>query len=185
MKLIFQMACILCPECNFIHGYFRCQLPVEMVDVEVKVKTMQGIHTFRRDRTSQVIKCNPWSTKFHPYPSLIQKMKTYLELEGRLGPKSRPQPQTQLQQTCLQQNKTQPAQPSTNPMVRKSPGPKANVPDKRRRTMIAKRKVQGEGTSPAYTFNPNLNCSCPHCSHCQHPDTNSKVHSRFYTGDSI
>ena len=24
MKLIFQMACILHPECNFLHGYFRC-----------------------------------------------------------------------------------------------------------------------------------------------------------------
>ena len=81
MKLIFQMACILCPECNFCHGYFTCQLPVEMVDVEVKVRTMQGIHTFRRDRTSQVIKCNPWSTKLHPYPCFIWKMKTYLELE--------------------------------------------------------------------------------------------------------
>ena len=71
------MACKLRPECNFLHGYFRCQLPVETVDVEVKVKTMQGIHTFRRDRTSQVIKCNPWSTRLCPYPSLIQKMKTY------------------------------------------------------------------------------------------------------------
>ena len=153
MKLIFQMACILHPECNFLHGYFRSQLPVEMVNVEVKVKTMQDIHTFRRERTSQVIKCNPWSTKLCPYPSLIQKMKTYLELEGRLGPKSRAQlqtqlqqtqpqtqpQQTQLQQTHLQQNQPQPAQPSTNPMVRKSPGAKTNVPDKRR-TMIAKRR---------------------------------------------
>ena len=93
------MACILRPECNFLHGYFRCQLPVEMVDIEVKVKMMQGIHMFRRDRTSQVIKCNPWSTRLHPYPSLIQKMKTYLELEGKLGPKPWPQPQTQPQQT--------------------------------------------------------------------------------------
>ena len=92
MKLIFQMACILHPECNFLHRYFMCQLPMETVDMEVKVKTMQGIHTFRRDGTSQVIKCNPCSTKLHPYPSLIQKKKIYLELEGRLGPKSRPNP---------------------------------------------------------------------------------------------
>ena len=107
MKLIFQMACILPSECNFLHGYFRCQLPVEMVGVEIKVKTMQGIHTFRRDMTSQLIKCNPWSTKLHPHPSLIQKMRTYLELEGRLGPKSRHQPQTQPQQTQLQQTHPQ------------------------------------------------------------------------------
>ena len=131
MKLIFQMACILCPECNFLHRYFRCQLPVGMVDVEVKVKMMQGIHTFRRDRASQVIKCNPWSTKLCPYPSLIWKMNTYLELEGRLGSKSRSQPKTLPQQTHMQQSQLRPAQPSTSPMVRKSPGPNTNVPDKR------------------------------------------------------
>ena len=53
------MACILKPECNFLHGYFRHLLPIETVDVEVKVKMMRGIHTFRRDQTTQVITCNP------------------------------------------------------------------------------------------------------------------------------
>ena len=91
IKLIFQMACILRLEYNFLNGYFGCLLPVEMVDVEVKMKTMQGIHVFQRDRTSQIIKCNPLSTRLHPYPSLIQKMKMYFELEGKLGPKPRPQ----------------------------------------------------------------------------------------------
>ena len=95
---------------------------------------------FRRDRTSQVIKCNPWSTRLHPYPSLVWKMRTYLELEGRLGPKSKTQPQTQphptqLQQVHIQQNQQRLAQPSAN--LRKSPAPKVN--DKRRKTMIAKR----------------------------------------------
>ena len=81
------MACILKPECNFLHWYFRCLLPLETVDVEVKVKTMRGIYMFRRGNTTQVILCNLWSTRLHPYPSLIRKMKTYLELEGKLGPK--------------------------------------------------------------------------------------------------
>ena len=31
------MACLLQLECNFLHGYFRCQLPVEVVDVKVKI----------------------------------------------------------------------------------------------------------------------------------------------------
>ena len=190
MKLIFQMACILHPECNFLHGYFRCQIPEEMVDVEVKVKTMQGIHTFRRDRTSQVIKCNPWSTRLCPYLCLIWKMKTYLELEGRLGPKSRPQPQTQLQQTqlqqiCPQQNQPWPAQPSTNPRVRKSPGPKTNVPDKRRRTMIAKRRYKVRVLTQPTPSTPTSTAPTPNSSHCQHPDTNSKVHSRFQISDGI
>ena len=79
------MACILEPECNFMHGYFRCLLPEETMDVEVRVKMIRGIHTFRRDHTTQIISCNPWSLWLHPYPSLIRKMKTYLELEGKLG----------------------------------------------------------------------------------------------------
>ena len=36
------MACILQPECNFLHGYFRCRLPVEVVDVEVKIALCRG-----------------------------------------------------------------------------------------------------------------------------------------------
>ena len=127
------MACILRLECNFFNGYFRCQLPLETVDIEVKINTMKGIHTFQRDRTTQLIKCNPWSTRFHPFPSLIQKMKTYVELEGKLGPKPRPQPQTQPQPST-----SAPPQ-NNNPMTRKAPGPKMSkkkkgirVPAKRR-----------------------------------------------------
>ena len=128
IKLIFQMACILRPECNFLNGYFRCLLPMETMDMEVKVKTMQGIHTFLWDRTSQIIKCNPWSTGLCPCPSLIQKMKTYLELEGKLGPKPRPQPQTQPQQIQLQptqlQLSTSACSQNNNPITGKSQDPR-------------------------------------------------------------
>ena len=127
--------------------------------MEVKLKTMYGIHIFRRDRTSQVIRCNPWSTELCPYPSLIWKMKTYLELEGRLGPKSRSQPQTQLQQTHPQQNQPQPAQPSNNPMVRKAPGPKAN--GKRKRTTITKRRYKVRVLTQPTLSNPTSTTPAP------------------------
>ena len=77
------MACILMPQCNFTHRYFRCILPEETIDIEVRVKTMKGIHMFRRDHITQVISCKPWSPRLHPYPSLVRKMQTYLELEGK------------------------------------------------------------------------------------------------------
>ena len=77
------MACILMPQCNFAYKYFRCALPEETIDIEVRVKTMKGIHTFRRDHTTQVIFCKPWSPILHPYTSLVWKMQTYLELEGQ------------------------------------------------------------------------------------------------------
>ena len=77
------MACILMPQCNFAHGYFRCILPEETIDIEVRVKTVKGIHTLRRDCTTQVTSCKPWSPKLHPYSSLVRKVKTYLELKGQ------------------------------------------------------------------------------------------------------
>ena len=134
------------------------QLPVEMVDMEVKVKTMQGIHTFRRVRTSQVIRCNPWSTKLHPYPSLIQKMKTYLEFEERLGPKSRLQTANPAA-TDPSHNKPVHTNPSCNwpnqaptPWLGNPHDPRQMSLTREQRTMIAKQKVQGKGIQPAYTF---------------------------------
>ena len=88
--LLFQMAYILQPKCNFLHGFFRCCLPAETADVEVQITSMQDTVMFRRDRICQVIKCNPWSTRLHPHPTLIKKMRTYLELEGKLGTKCQP-----------------------------------------------------------------------------------------------
>ena len=81
------MACLLQPECNFLHGFFRCKLPVEVVDMEVKVMSMQGMHIFRRDRTTQLIKCTPWTMKLHPHPTIVKKIKTFLEVENKMGPR--------------------------------------------------------------------------------------------------
>ena len=98
----------LAPECNFPHSFFRCHLPIEAVDVEVKITSMQGTHVFRRDRTSQLIKCTPWSARLCSHPTIIKKMRTFLELEGKLGLKAQ-SPSIQFR----------PSQPDTNPNVRK------------------------------------------------------------------
>ena len=78
--------------------------------------------------------CNPWSTRLHPYPSLIRKMKTYLELEGKVGPKPRPQPQTQ-SQPCI----STPSQ-NNNSLTRKTPRPK--MANRRRTRAPAKRRYK-------------------------------------------
>ena len=110
------MACLLQPECNFLHSFFRCKLPIEVVDVEVKIMSMQGIHIFRRDWTMQVIKCTPWSTRLHPHPIIIKKMKTFLEVECKMGPAPAPA------------NQFRPPLPNTSPNVRKD-----NAVEKRKR----------------------------------------------------
>ena len=84
------MACLLQPECNFLHGYFRCELPVEVVDVKVKITSMQGTHIFQRDRTTQLIKCTLRSTRLCPHPTIIKKMKPFFEVEGKMGPIPQP-----------------------------------------------------------------------------------------------
>ena len=105
---LFQMACIMQPKSYFLHGFFQCCLLVETVDIEVRITSMQGTHTFRRYRTCQLIKSNPWSTRLHPHPTIIKKMKTYLELKGKLGPKLQ-----------SQTNQFRPPLPDTNPQIRK------------------------------------------------------------------
>ena len=116
-----NMACLLQPECNFLHGFFRCKLPVEVVDEEVKITSMQGIHIFRRDQTMQLIKCTLCSTRLHPHPTIIKKMKTFLEVKGKMG--SIPVPISQFR----------PPLPDTNPNIRKN-----NATEKRKRAMPKK-----------------------------------------------
>ena len=77
---------------------------------------MQGMQIFRRNRTTQLIKCTPWSTKLHPHPTIIKKMKTFLEVEGAMGPI--PVPISQFR----------PPLPDTNPNIRKN-----NAMEKRKR----------------------------------------------------
>ena len=112
------MACLLQPERNFLYGFFRCKLLIEVVDVEVKITSMQGTHIFRRDWTTQVIKCTPWSTRLHPHPTIIKKMKTFLEVEGKMAPAPAPA------------NQFRPPLPNTNPNVRKD-----NAVEKRTKAM--------------------------------------------------
>ena len=92
------MACLLQPECNFLHGLFRCKLLVEVIDLEVKITSMQGTHIFRRDQRTQLIKCTPWSTRLHPHHTIIKKMKAFLEVEGQMGPI--PVPGSQFRPPC-------------------------------------------------------------------------------------
>ena len=119
------MACIIKPECNFLHRYLRCLLPIETMDVEVKIKMMRGIHTFRGDQTTQVISCNPWSTRLCPCPSLIRKMKNYLlsGTGGQLG--------NQLSTSIFSPDKN--SSPKQTPVPKKTEKKKrAKVPVKRR-----------------------------------------------------
>ena len=69
----------------------------------------------------QLIKCMPWSTRLHPHPTFIKKMKTFLEEEGKMG--LIPAPISQFR----------PPLPDTNPNIRKN-----NAAEKRKRATPTK-----------------------------------------------
>ena len=77
------MACILCLRATSCMDTLGANYQRRTIDVEVKVKTMKGIHTFRRDRTTQIIYCKPWSSRLCPYLSLVRRMQSYLKLKGQ------------------------------------------------------------------------------------------------------
>ena len=131
-----DMVCLLQPECNFLHGFFRCKLPVEVVDVEVKITSMQGMHIFRRDRMTQPIRCTTWSMRLHLHPTIIKKMRTLLEVESKMGPI-----------IPVAANQFRPPLPETNPNVRKN-----DMTEERKRA-TPKRKFR-----PA---TPKITITCP------------------------
>ena len=73
--LILDTACLLQTKCNFLHGFFRCKLPAEVVDMEVKVTSVEGTLTFKRYRTTQLIRCMPWTTKLCLHPNIFKRWK--------------------------------------------------------------------------------------------------------------
>ena len=132
------MACLLQPECNFLHGYFRCKLPVEVVDMEVKITSMQGIHIFRRDRMTQLVRCVLWTPNLHLHPNMGKKMRAFLEVENKMGPI-----------IPALANQYRPLLPETNPNVRKGNATK-------KRTVTPKRKFRLVVPKTTVTHSPLL-----------------------------
>ena len=103
--------------------------------MEVKITSIQGIHIFRRDTTSQLIKCTPWSARLHPHPTIVKKMRTFLEVEAKMGP---------ILQPASSQYK--PPRLDTNPNARKD-----KATEKRKRVVPTKRLRVNTAMKPSET----------------------------------
>ena len=84
----------------------------------------------------QVTKCIPWTNNIHPHPTIIKKMKTFLEVENKMG--------TTIQ-TSMLNSQIRPPLPRSNPNVCRS----NNV--ERRKTIMPKRKFR-----PVTAANPPI-----------------------------
>ena len=67
------MACNLAPQCNVLYQFFQCQLLEDNIDEEIMVRTMKGIHTFKKDCNNQISSCSTGSLQVHPFPSLVKE----------------------------------------------------------------------------------------------------------------
>ena len=64
--------------CDLICGILSCTLPEVTINVDLKVLTLWGIHTYKKDRSTQVIKCRPWVTKAQAFPSIHKKIVEFM-----------------------------------------------------------------------------------------------------------
>ena len=71
------MASGISPVCDFIFRSIWTGLPMDTVDVELTVRTVKGIYTYRKDHTAEFIVFSPWSRTIIPFPSLRRKIQAY------------------------------------------------------------------------------------------------------------
>ena len=74
-----RMACDLAPQCNILYGFLQCQLSEDTIDIEIMMRTMKGILTFKKVCGNQTSSCTPWGLQVYPFPSLVKKVEPYLE----------------------------------------------------------------------------------------------------------
>ena len=65
--------------CDFIFGSIHTCLLMDMVDVELTIRMVKGIYTYRKDHTDESMIFSPWSKIVIPFPSLRLKIQAYKE----------------------------------------------------------------------------------------------------------
>ena len=59
---------------DFLTNRLMCQLPEQMMDVMLKVRTRTGEHTFREDIYTCTLKYRRWNNELRPFPSLKRRV---------------------------------------------------------------------------------------------------------------
>ena len=141
---------------------------------------MQGIHTFTREGHPKSLSVTPGAQGSIITPPFIQKMKTYLELEGKLGPKNKdPNPRPILNRPSYNKLSCDQPNQATTPWLERTSGPK-------KRTLIAKRgykvrvltqPVMATPTAPIQSTAPT-----PTVATTSHPNASDNVHCNIHTG---
>ena len=66
--------------CNFFFGFMDTNLTSDTVDVELTIRTVQGIYTYHKDHRAEATIFTAWSKSVIPFPSLERKLKHFVVL---------------------------------------------------------------------------------------------------------
>ena len=76
--LIPEIASEVTPICDLVFGYLRCNVLKDTINIYVKICTLRGVHTHKKDRSSQVNNYSPWRSEITPFPSLKKEMSEFM-----------------------------------------------------------------------------------------------------------
>ena len=65
--------------CDFFFSFMCTNLPMHMVDMELTIRTVQGIYIHHKDHTAESTIFTPWSKSVTPFLSLRKKIKAFKE----------------------------------------------------------------------------------------------------------
>ena len=57
----------------------KCELLEDMVDIEVKIRTLQGTHTLTEDREYCTLKLRPWGGQVKPFEAFKVELSRYIK----------------------------------------------------------------------------------------------------------
>ena len=67
------------PVCDFFFSFMHTNLPIDTIDVELTLRTVQGIYIYCKDHTVETTIFTPWSKSVTPFPSFRRKIKAFKE----------------------------------------------------------------------------------------------------------
>ena len=71
------MAREISPICDFMFRSIWTGLLTDTVDIELSIRMVKGIYTYRKDHTAKSTVYSPWSRTIIPFPSLHRKIQAY------------------------------------------------------------------------------------------------------------
>ena len=75
--------------CDFIEKWLVCELPEQMMDVLLKIRTKTGEQTFREDVYTHTLKYHRWNNQLKPFRSLKRRVANIFRERNSLSDDSR------------------------------------------------------------------------------------------------